>query len=392
VPRPKFTHRLEYGAYRLIESSLRLLSVLAAAFHEKFLGRLAVHILPKYRRIVLRNLRFAYGEAKSPEEIEELLHEVFERNGGNLLSSIRLPLLSDDEILKHITFEGADLIEKNHALGKGTLIIAPHMGNWELLAQALPLLKPDALAGAFYRKLNNPLMDQLIENRRKRRGIHLFAKHDSSHKLTAFLRKNGGLGILGDQRVGERGHPVVFFGRPTTFSPLPELLEKRTDAALMGMHCRSSGPDQWTVTLTEIKNASAQSCADNLEKAWRSSPADVFWFQDRWRLTGRRQRPLSFLNRTDHLDQQRIIKPLRFVHLHSASSEKPPSPWAPQLVTLEHRQIESELDLHTIIEEDGPPIDTFIVSGFCMKKLSKNSKRIPFFSAQELSSSEPAAL
>ena len=181
------------------------------------------------------------------------------------------------------------------------------MGNWELLAQALPLLKPEALAGVFYRKQNNPLMNQLIEERRNQRGVELFAKHTSSYKLTSFLRKNGGLGILSDQRMPQRGSPVIFFGRPTTFSPLPELLAKRTNAALLGMHCHSSGPDHWTITFTEVKDTTAQSYAENFEKAWRSSPADVFWFQDRWRLTGKN--PLSFLTEID--PSAPVTKPLR---------------------------------------------------------------------------------
>ncbi|MDB4506875.1 hypothetical protein N9055_01515 [Akkermansiaceae bacterium] len=381
MPRIKISHRIEYGVYRAFETALCCLSVRSTVSLGEFLGRIAIRILPKYRSIVLRNLRFAYSEAKSPEEIEDLLHEVFERNGGNLLASIRLPLLSDDEILKHVTFENAELIEKKHALGKGTIIIAPHMGNWELLAQALPLLKPEALAGAFYRKLNNPLMDQLIERRRAHRGTHLFAKHSSSHKLTAFLRKNAGLGILGDQRMPKRGDPVVFFGRPTTFSPLPELLARRTDSALMGMHCRSSGPGQWIVSLTEIKDASAQSCADSLEKAWRSSPADVFWFQDRWRLTGKK--PLSFLETLDPAHP--VTKPLRIASTSMISLPK-------NLATVEVIDLnmdaptdELAAQLHQLSDAGKYPVDLYCCAQTFIPTLKKAAGRIPVASPEDFS-------
>jgi len=307
MARIKISHRLEYGIYRLFETSLRLLSVRSTVTLGEFLGKIAFHVLPKYRRIVSRNLRFAFGEVKSADELEDLTREVFRRNGANLLSSIRLPFLSDAELRKHVTFENTALLDQLHGLGKGILTVIPHMGNWELLAQAFPLLKPEAKGGAFYRKLNNVLMDRLIEKRRARRGIHLFAKHASTHKLSSFLRENGGLGILGDQRVPSRGDAVVFFGRPTTFSPLPALLAKRTGAALIGMHCRSSGPDHWTITFTEITEVTSQACATNLERAWRSSPADVFWFQDRWRLTG--EKPLLFLEKMDPAAP--VTKPLR---------------------------------------------------------------------------------
>ena len=380
MPRIKISHRIEYGFYRVFETALRGLSVRSTVSLGEFLGRIAIRILPKYRRIVLRNLRFAYSDSKSPEEIEDLLHEVFERNGGNLLSSIRLPFLNDDELRKHVTFENTDIVDRVHGENRGTITIIPHMGNWELLAQAMPLLKPDALGGAFYRKLNNPLMDRLIERRRKKRGVELFAKHDSSHKLTSFLRRNAGLGILGDQRVPARGHPVVFFGRPTTFSPLPALLEKRTNAALLGMHCRSSGPDQWTITFTEIPDASAQSCADNLEKAWRSSPADVFWFQDRWRLTGKK--PLSFLSKMK--DSSSVTKPLRIAS--TAPLDLPESLAQVEITTLDLQESAEILkgSLRTLTDTGKYPVDLYVCPAQFVSKLRKASGRTAVIAHEEI--------
>ena len=371
MPRPKFTHRLEYGAYRLIESGLRLLSVRTTVSLGEFLGRIAFHILPKYRHIVLRNLRFAFSDEKSPTEINDLLHEVFERNGGNLLSSIRLPFLDDDELRQHVTFENVDLIDKVYAEERGTLTIVPHMGNWEMLAQGLPMIQPQGTVGAFYRRLNNPLMDRLIEKRRSRRGVHLFAKHSSSHKLTSFLRENGILGILGDQRIPSRGHAALFFGRPTTFSPLPELLAKRTGAGLVGMHCRSSGEDQWTVTFTEIADASAQSCASNLEKAWRSSPADVFWFQDRWRMTG--QNPLSFLEKMD--PSLTVSKPLRIVS--TKALEVPEKLASVEIIDLDFDEPTSaiEAQLQALNDTGGYPVDLYLCPEKFVVKLRKLTER-----------------
>jgi len=377
VPRIKVSHRIEYGLYRSFETVLRLFSVESTALLGEFLGRIAIPLLPKYRRIVERNLRFAYSDTKSPEEIEELLHKVFERNGSNLLSSFRLPFLKDEKLRQHLTFVNPELLNQAHALGKGTLIIVPHMGNWEVLAQALPLLNPDALTGAFYRKLNNPLMDRLIEKRRMQRGVKLFAKHDSSHKLTFFLRNNGGLGILGDQRVPKRGHPVVFFGRPTTFSPLPALLAKRTDAALVGMHCRSSEPGQWIITFTKISDATPQSCAENLEKAWRSSPADVFWFQDRWRLTGKK--PVSFLEKLDPAHP--VTKPLRI-----ASTKAISLPDHLAQVEIIDLDLKGHLkpQLNKLNETGKYPIDLYICSAKFLPQLRKAAGRTTVIAHEEM--------
>lgn len=328
MPRPKFTHRLEYGAYRLIESGLRLLSVRTTVSLGEFLGRIAFHILPKYRHIILRNLSFAYGQEKSAQEINDLVLEVFERNGGNLLSSIRLPFLSTAELRKHVTFHNVELALKTIKEGKGMIILAPHMGNWELLAQTIPLVDASVTTGAFYRKLNNPLMDRLIQDRRSRKGLKLFAKHSSSHALTTFLRGNGVLGILADQRVGNRGKACVFFGKPTTFSPLPPVLAKRAKSSVIGLHCTTTGPDHWDIHITSVPELNTQACADSLEAAWRSSPADVFWFQDRWRLPCRR--PLAFLKKKNQINPREITNPLRLLLLHP-DEKAPPLHDLPQL-------------------------------------------------------------
>jgi len=161
------------------------------------------------------------------------------------------------------------------------------MGNWELLAQANDLvlsnLAEPILGGTHYRPLNNPPLNRLIERRRKRRGARLFSKRTSLHTLTAFLREGNLIAILADQRVGKRGKVCQFFNLPTDSSPLPELLAKRSGATILSLHCRTTGPGKWELALSEVYGRDTQSCMNALEKAWRSSPEDVFWFQDRWR-------------------------------------------------------------------------------------------------------------
>ena len=56
--------------------------------------------------------------------------------------------------------------------------------------------------GTHYRPLNNALINAVVERRRRRRGLELFAKRSSTHRLSSFVRGGGAMGILADQRVG----------------------------------------------------------------------------------------------------------------------------------------------------------------------------------------------
>ncbi len=318
----------------------------------EFIGRIAHHLLKKRRDQVIRNITYAFGDEKTAQEIYNLSREVFERCGANLLCSLRTPFLNDEEILKHLSFEGLDdlLIEAEKG---GIVLVSPHMGNWEILAQAVFLTKEKMAVGTHYRPLNNSLINEIVEHRRTRRGLQLFPKHASTHRLISFVRDGGGMGILADQRVGSRGIAGTFFGRPTTLSPLPHLIAKRAKAQLMRLICETTSPCQWKVSFTPITEISAQACANSLEEAWRHSPADVFWFEDRWRIQGKD--PLKFLDK--YTEHSGVTRPLRLVNLVGGAGALP---HPASIITQENATLDFSLDDATLtqaldeIKQRGP--------------------------------------
>ncbi|MEJ6730108.1 MAG: hypothetical protein QNK83_13185, partial [Akkermansiaceae bacterium] len=100
----------------------------------------------------------------------------------------------------------------------------------------------------------------------------------------------------------------------TTFSPLAPVLAKRAKSSVIGLHCTTTGPDHWDIHITSVPELNTQACTDSLEAAWRSSPADVFWFQDRWRLRG--DQPLAFLEKAKRLDLDRVTNFLKVLLVH----------------------------------------------------------------------------
>ena len=381
-PRILLSHRLEYLVFRTTEKALRLLSLPTVFTLGEFLGRIGYRLFPNLRNIVLRNLRTAYREEKSQEELADLAYEVFERFGANMLTSFRIPFLSDEQILSHITFVNAEIIT-DPSRTEGIVWVVPHMGNWELLAHTGFLTGTKSSIGTHYRPLSNPLVNQVIKRRRARRGLHLFAKKSSTHKLTKFVRDGGILGILADQRVGSKGAPAMFFGRPTTCSPMPPLLARRAKGTLVGMYCETSAPCHWTIHLSLIPEATTQACADSLEQAWRNSPADVLWLQDRWKLQG--TRPLDFLHK--YPEDTRPDSPLRIVSLLPAQTDL----GLPEaLVSIEHYQLNLSENNRMVaqsllkISDQGEPVDAFIVEKRHLKRLKKLAKNSRFISPENV--------
>lgn len=356
---PTPSHWLEYIAYRGFERILKLMSIETTFKAGELLGRILHRINGTRRRQVIRNLRFAFGAQLSSEDAKDLTARVFERTGANFLSSLRVPFLNDEEVLKHLTFEGTqELLAANR--DSGIVLVSPHMGNWELLAQAVFLTGADLKIGTHYRPLNNTLINAVVERRRKKRGLKLFAKRTSTHQLTSFVRSGSILAVLADQRVGSRGAACSFFGRPTTCSPLPHLLAKRGKGKLFGISCVTTGTAQWKVSFREISEPSAQACAQSLETAWRSSPIDVFWFEDRWRLRG--NDAIDFLSK--YHEPHAVTRPLRAVSLSPSTSTLP---YPDSLITLEHAPLHFDQndkaltqDLLKVDRSGNSPVDLFL--------------------------------
>ena len=380
---PTISHWLEYIAYRGFECALRMMSLKTTFKAGELMGRIFHQFSSTRRRQVTQNLRFAFGQELSQTEINELTAEIFERTGANFLSSLRVPFLNDEEILKHLTFEGVDhLLDTNKE--HGIILVSPHMGNWELLAQAVFLTKGKISVGTHYRPLNNALINAVVERRRKKRGLKLFAKRTSTHQLTAFVREGNALGILADQRVGSRGAACAFFGRPTTCSPLPHLIAKRGKAKLFSLSCTTIGTSQWKTTFREIPEATAQACAESLEADWRRSPADVFWFEDRWRLRGKDA--LSFLKK--YPEQNPVSRPLRAVFLGDIARDLP---YPDSLISKETVLVDfckDDQDLHEQLRKLGysgaSPVDVFICEKMYVGRMKKLAGKVLVLSSGDV--------
>jgi hypothetical protein len=168
------------------------------------------------------------------------------------------------------------------------------MGNWELLSRIIHLFPPGSKCGAFYRPLNNPLLDAAVLARRQADGTRMFSKRDPFHEVTKFLREGGIVGILADQRVGMQGEVVPFFGRLTRASPLPSLLARRAKAEVLALSLITTTPGKWKAVFHPVASpATTTHCMASLQEAMKSSVTDVFWLQERWKVYVKRRHPFS---------------------------------------------------------------------------------------------------
>jgi hypothetical protein len=86
--------------------------------------------------------------------------------------------------------------------------------------------------------------------------------------------------------VGRYGEVVKFFGRVTRASPLPSLMARRSKSEVLAMSLITETPGTWRVCYHPVSRPfKTADCMEALEQAMRASQADVFWLQDRWRVS-----------------------------------------------------------------------------------------------------------
>lgn len=276
--------RLEWLAQTALEKLAGLLSAPLAFHFGEVLGELAYHLMGTRRQIVLRNLRIAfYGEKELPE-LRRMVRETFCRTGANLFSALHSSQLSALQVGELVTLENPELVSAALTRRPGVVLMPSHMGNWEILTRIHRQFPPGHKNGAFYRPLNNPLLDQRVLAQREAEGCRLFSKRDSFHQASSFLREGGILGILADQRVGIQGELVRFFGRLTRASPLPSLLARRSKTEVLAMSLVTESPGKWRVRFHPLDGPPrTTSCMAAIELAIKASPLDYFWLQERWK-------------------------------------------------------------------------------------------------------------
>lgn len=184
------------------------------------------------------------------------------------------------------------ILDETLAEGKGAVLISGHIGNWELLGQAI------AAAGYPIASIAKPSYDPRItrwlQSWRTAHGLRIIWRDETNagKSILSVLRRNGLMAFLIDQNSRTAGDYLPFFGRPAFTPTTPAAIALRTGAPVIfcwhhrrqKLHKLSFNRVKYTPTgdskidipaLTALLN-------DCLESAIRTVPEQWVWLHSRW--------------------------------------------------------------------------------------------------------------
>ena len=187
-------------------------------------------ILPtRLRKVSELNLRLCFPEVAAAARRALMRRSLLESTKTALeLAAI---WLGSPERLENLRdgIEGEELLEQAMAAGRGTVLLSPHLGNWEYLNCVLPRRGP---VHCLYRGSRVAELDDPIRRFRERSGIHMVpATSMGLRPLLQALKANQMVLILPDQEP-RKGHGVhaLFFGVPALTVTLVSRILRRTGA------------------------------------------------------------------------------------------------------------------------------------------------------------------
>lgn len=265
-------------------------------------GDLARIIDSRHRRVARTNLRMAFGNSMSEDEINRVIKEVFRNVGQTATEFFQIPSLTYEKALQMIAPEHRERLDKCLEDGRGVVLLASHFGNWELMATA------GAVAGykisAVARPLDDPDLEEFIRDIRESSGLQIIPRRTSALAVVRKLRRNEIVGILADQNTRKQNVFVDFFGIKAATTPGPAILALRTGAHLVPAFMLREGPGKHRLIVEEpiepVRTgdqeadviATTQKCADILEKYVREYPSQWFWVHRRWRSRPHGEQPI----------------------------------------------------------------------------------------------------
>lgn len=222
---------IEFVAAWVLLKLLGLLPRGAAIWVATRVASLGYYLDRRLVRVANRNLEMAMSELEAARR-RAIIKGVFRTLGRLLGEFSQFAKMTPDSIERVVVYDGFEHYQRAAEGGRGVLLLTGHIGAWELCAFAHGLYGHPL--SFLVRRLDNPLLDRLINSYRELSGNRVIDKNNAVRAVLGALARGEDVGVLIDVNVlGEQGVFCDFFGIPACSTTGLAVFALRTDAPVV---------------------------------------------------------------------------------------------------------------------------------------------------------------
>jgi lipopolysaccharide heptosyltransferase II len=250
-----------------------------SVFIKKVLAPVAFFFDRHHRSIILRNLKIVFPKMREPQR-QQMAMETFEQSLINFFVGVA------DIPPERIQIKGVEYLEACRKKGRGAVLLLSHFGNWELMTKIGALLPQFD----FSMLVESTWRDRLLQPFRVRGNVKMLKRKTDMMEACHRVKRGNFVIVFSDRIAGDNGMWIPFFGKLACTSVEPLILKGKTDAALIPVFCRSTGPDKWRIEFSEeIESEATQGetlyrMHQRLEEEIEERAEHYSWLYNRWKI------------------------------------------------------------------------------------------------------------
>jgi KDO2-lipid IV(A) lauroyltransferase len=292
--RSSLRQALEFAIAWLFIHVLRVLPRRMARAFGVAIAAIAFVSLSRLRRVGRRNLEMAFPALPAAKR-EAILRQEYRHLGWLLAEFCQMSTYTQEYASRFIRYQGLEHYLGARDRGKGVFVLTGHLGAWELSSFYHSLAGYPM--GMVIRRLDNVLVDRLVNRIRCQHGNRVLHKNDFARGLIGAMRAGETVGILMDTNMTPpQGLFVPFFGvEACTASGMARVALKTGAAVLPGFLLWEESERQYVLrfgpelSLAATGDSEADAASNTalftavIEETIRQYPSQWLWMHRRWK-------------------------------------------------------------------------------------------------------------
>ena len=234
---------ITYLGFRVIEGVIARLPRRLAYAIGVISSTMAFPLLARQRRALESNLHQVLPDLPGPE-----LRKLAWRNWLNYCKAwidfFKIPRMDRQKLSSLLTKVGLEHLDTAMAAGRGVIVVAPHMGSWELAAASWAAAYGEI--GVMVEQIEPRRLFEHVSAVRSRMGLRIIPlSRTGARDIMRMLKDHRMVVLAMDRDILNTGRPFRFFGRSATFPTGPVEIALKTGAPLLPAFCIRDGNDAY---------------------------------------------------------------------------------------------------------------------------------------------------